>query len=96
MSAGVVDVAFCTREDAAVIGVVEDNRVVTNARVVELFHPLSDLPVHCRDDVHVGDPVLANLRRIRVMRWKRDRGRIATGDLRDEALFAVAFGLVPE
>ena len=48
------------------------------------------------NDIHVRDPVLANLRRIGVVRRKRHRGGIATGDLRDLALIAVAVGLFLE
>ena len=96
MCAGVVDVAFGSRQDAAMIGIIKDNRVLTNTFIIQFIEPLPDLFVHRRDDVHVGHPVLTDFGCVGVMCGKLDRRRISARLLRDRSLLAVTICFVGE
>ena len=54
----VIDIAFCSRQNPAVVGIIKNDRVVTDARFIEFLNPSANLLIHRRNDVHVGHPVL--------------------------------------
>ena len=70
---GVIDVPFCARQNPAVVGIIKNDRVVTDARFIEFLNPSANLLIHRRNDVHVGHPVLTKLWRIRVVGGQLDR-----------------------
>ena len=93
LQAGVAGPALAARHPRAVVGVVEDNRVIREAGVGEFLQVATRVGVHLGDLVVVLRPVLPHLRRVRMIGGHADLGRVLNGDVWSRANLAlVALG----
>ena len=76
VESGEIRPAFAARHAGAVVAVVENDRVVGQPRFLELLEVFADKLVHHRDAIVILRPVLAHLRRVRMVGRDSHLGRV--------------------